>query len=65
MLIHAAIKVCASTHQVVDYVELVIGSVPGVNLLVLFLPHVFLQNMSVFEGLLTVQALETATICYH
>ena len=42
--------------QVVYDVKPVIFSVVGVNLLVLFFPHVILESISVFELFLTIQA---------
>lgn len=45
-------------YQVVDDVELVVLSVPGVDPAMLLLPHVIPQRALVPEGLLTVQALQ-------
>lgn len=48
--------------QVVDDIEPVVDLVLGVDLFVLFLPHVVLQSRVVTEGTLTVQTLKTIII---
>ena len=52
----------AATHQIVDYIIFVIERVSRLDLFVQFLTHVFFENMTVFEGFLTIQTRQPANI---
>ena len=55
----------SQTHQVIYDIELVIFFIFGVQLFMLFFPHVILECGSVFEYFLTVQALQTIKYKNH